>query len=92
MTTHEEMTTYEKNMMYCMELYSKEKLKIGDNVTIEWINKEHDFIRFLWGKVIDIYIKDTITKYKVEYIDNICRWETKLNKEWWYKKNLRKRM
>jgi hypothetical protein len=30
--------------------------------------------------------------YKVEYINNIRRWESKLNKEWWYKKNLRKRI
>ena len=90
MTTHEEMTLYNKNTMYCMELYNQEKLKIGDNVTVEWINKEYDFIRFLWGKIIDIDTENTM--YKVEYINNICRWESKLNKEWWYKKNLRKRI
>ena len=79
MTTHEEMTLYNKNTMYCMELYNQEKLKIGDNVTVEWINKEYDFIRFLWGKIIDIDTENTM--YKVEYINNICRWESKLNKE-----------
>ena len=72
------MTTYE------------EKLTIGDNVTVEWKNNEPEFIRFLWGKIIDIDTENTM--YKVEYINNICRWETKLNKEWWYKKNLSKRI
>tara|TARA_B110000444_G_scaffold258428_1_gene299359 strand:+ start:1091 stop:1348 length:258 start_codon:yes stop_codon:yes gene_type:complete len=84
------MTTYEKNMMYCMELYSQ--FEIGDDVVVEWINNEYDFIRFIWGKIIDIDIEKPITKYKVEYINNLHRWETKLNKEWWYKKNLRKRI
>ena len=73
------------------------KLKIGDDVTIQWfvtvecMNKEQDIYRFLYGKIIDIITENTLTKYKVKYINDLLRWETKKNIELWDKKNVTKR-
>jgi hypothetical protein len=66
-------------------------LKIGDDITVEWMNEKYDLIRFLYGKIIDIVTENTITKYKVEYIDNLSRWESGLKIEFWDKKHIRKR-
>lgn len=64
-------------------------LQIGDDVTVDWI---YDNIpRFLYGKIIDIVTENTITKYKIEYVDNLSRWESGLKIELWDKKNIRKR-
>ena len=64
-------------------------LKIGDNVIVNW--ETENVYRFLYGKIIDIITENTLTKYKVKYINDLLRWETKKNIELWDKKNVTKR-
>jgi hypothetical protein len=64
-------------------------LKIGDNVIVNW--ETENVYRFLYGKIIDILTENEKTKYKVEYIDNLARWESGLKIELWEKKHIRKR-
>ena len=70
------------------------QLKIGDDVTINWTTvideelsvhskKNSEVYRFLYGKIIDIITENNRTKYKIEYIDNISRWESGLKIELW---------
>jgi hypothetical protein len=68
-----------------------EELKMGDDVIVEWVNQEHNLIRFLYGKIIDIVTENNLIKYKVQYINDLARWETELKVELWDKKNIRKR-
>lgn len=78
------------------------ELKIGDDVTINWTTvideelsvhckKNSEVYRFLYGKIIDILTENNITKYKIEYIDNISRWESGLKIELWDEKHITKR-
>ena len=64
-------------------------LKIGDNVIVNW--ETENVYRFLYGKIIDILTENEKSKYKVEYIDNLSRWESGLKVELWEKKHIRKR-
>ena len=69
-------------------------LSIGDDVTISWsvLTDDGDVVpRFLYGKIIDIVPQNDGTKYEVQYINNLTRWESKLNIELWDGKNLKKR-
>ena len=77
------------------------QLKIGDDVSVNWTfvgeelsvqgKKGPVVYRFLYGKIIDIITENNRTKYKIEYIDNLSRWESKLKIELWDKKHITKR-
>jgi len=68
------------------------ELKIGDIVVVEWMNDSHNFYRFLFGKILDIVTENSVTKYKVEYTDNLKRWESGKKIEWWDKSHVRRRV